>query len=154
MSEQPTTRLFVIKDALADGLAARPGMASVYVGTGWMAGTQPPEEWLILLDASAPQEYGAMGGAGLGLDEAGQIDGQLQVSKSGAGEDVLRAARERAAALLGELELLLAEDRTVGGLVSDIRLGNLSVRDEPADQARLCLVTFSLAYRARIYPGG
>lgn len=102
-------------DALKSILEARPALDGVTVFTG------PPGDDAKFTDAFA--FFGAEGDQEpitLSADSVGdsfRVFGSVFARKDGAGEVVTKAARDRAAALLAELEDTVSDDRTLGGVV-------------------------------------
>lgn len=77
-----------------------------------------------------------------------RVFGSVFAIKAGAGEDQIKAARDRAVALLRELEAALADDRTIADAVMFAELSALDLNQGYEPNARWAEIRFQIACEA------
>ncbi len=141
-----------LKDAIVDGLAARPAFSGVQVLT------EPPGQdarltHLWLQQETSNRVWYSTGGV---LAETGTVAFEIVATSDDIGETGSRAARDAAYALLGDVDIFTVTDPTLGGLV--LRTKVLTAEGEwgiPLDGAgRSHRITGTIEFEARLTPGG
>jgi hypothetical protein len=144
-----STRIHSLKNAVADGLALRAGLAGVQIGTAWYGDDRAQGEaiWLDGPDV-LDGDWAALGR--LSRDERITLQGVVYVRQPGAGETTIRAVRARCVALFAEIEAFIVGDPSVGGVVlrSLIRPRGLAESMDP--EGRIGILTFELEAHARL----
>jgi hypothetical protein len=79
------------------------------------------------------------------------VDGHIVVVAPGAGEAAIKAARDKAFAILASIASRFADDSTFG-VVRDSILRDWSLVQSPIPNARSCHLTFSVDARAEFLP--
>lgn len=132
-----------VLDALQSGLSARSGLVGVQVVSGPLpAGDTQPES--IQLDGvDGFSDWAAFGN--LRRNESYDVVGMIYIEKPGAGETIIRSARDRAFEILKEIESYLIENHKLGGLVAAARPADFAI-DQGASPsgARVCRITFTI----------
>lgn len=135
-----------VLDTLQTALSARSGLVGVQVVSGPLpAGDTQPES--IQLDGTDGfVEWGSFGN--LRRQEEYEIIGLVYIEKPGAGEDVIRSARDRAFEILGEIESYLTANHKLGGIVAASRISSIAF-DQGASPsgARVARITFTVEIR-------
>lgn len=136
-------------DALKARLDLRAGLTGVTVATGPLGDDTPAEAIVLVGVSAADQAYAALGSRP--KDDMYDILGGIWVARPGAGEAVLKAARDRALALLAEVEADLREAPNIG--LAYVLWANL--RPDTLDQGmgtgtRWCELDFRVQVKARI----
>jgi hypothetical protein len=141
-------------DALKALLDARPGIIGpplVTVATGWLYDDTPPEAIILYGTVSAArEEVGMRGPQGFSYDHNVVVAGTIWILKSGQGETVIKAARDRAYGLLNEVDATLAANPTVSGTVKYAAVTADPCLQGASDEGRWCEISFQVTYRARI----
>ncbi len=142
-----TSTVPALLTALAGRLRNRAGLAGVAVATAPdAAGT--PAEVIEFLDTAQDQEFAALGGRR--REERYEVRGAIFVARLGAGEATATEARERAYALLAEIENELRADPTVGGAIQTAEVARVNLQQGASPDGRLAALEFWLRVRARI----
>lgn len=136
-----TSAVHSFMSSLVDLLLAEPALAGVQVTSGHLGADSAPES-LQLVSTPADQEWGALGK--LRREERFRVQAIAWVSKPGANEAVIRAARARAFELLAEVEALLRTDPTVNGVVRVAALVSYELDQGASPQGRWCQIDFEI----------
>jgi hypothetical protein len=148
-------------DALKALLDARPGIIgppAVTVATADL-GTDTPKEAIILYGALGPREsVGLRGPQGISADENVTVRGAIWIVKPGQGDVVIppataspiKQARDRAAAILAELEQTLKANPTVSGTCQYAAVSSSGHEAGANDEGRWHQLNFEITYRARL----
>ena len=107
---------------------------------------EPPQEWVVLGDASASREYRALS-TNPPLDETIRLNLSTGVVKLG---DTFSAAETRAFALMDIVEGSLRSDLSLGDTWLYGRLTSIERTYIPVDQGRAVQITFVVEGRAHI----
>jgi hypothetical protein len=136
--------------ALLDARAGIIGPPLVTVSTGDL-GLDTPREAIILASALGPREsVGLRGPQGISADENVTVRGAIWIVKPGQGETVIKQARDRAAALLAELEQTLKANPTVSGICQYAAVSSSGHEAGANDEGRWHQLNFEITYRARL----
>jgi hypothetical protein len=136
--------------ALLDARAGIIGPPLVTVATGDLA-ADTPKEAIVLFGALGPREsVGLRGPQGISADENVTVRGAIWIVKPGQGETVLKAARDRAAAILAELEQTLKANPTVSGTCQYAAVSSSGHEAGVNDEGRWHQTSFEITYRARL----
>jgi hypothetical protein len=136
--------------ALLDVRAGIVGPPLVAVATGDLAADTPPEA-IILAGAAGPREnVGLRGPQGISQDQNVTVRGAIWIVKPGQGESIIKAARDRAYALLGELEQQLKSTPTVSGTCQYATVTGDILEQGLNDAGRWAQITWEITYRARL----
>ncbi|HJU00262.1 MAG TPA: hypothetical protein VJ966_03545 [Actinomycetes bacterium] len=150
-----TSSIPAFLDALKVLLDARPGLQgppAVTVATGDLA-AETPREAIILAAARGPRATAGLrnpAAGGVPRNQDTVVFGAIWIVKPGQGETVIKAARDRAYALLGEVEQTLLANPQVGGSCMWAFIGTDSIDQGVNDQGRWAQVDFEITYRARL----
>lgn len=134
-------------DALRTRLLARPGLAGVQVATGPLAEDTALES-IQVFRVDTDQVWAALGGRS--REETGTMTGAIWIVAPGADEPAIKAARDRAYALLAELESDLRADPSVNGTVRVAQLASADLTQGLNDNGRVAQVTFTVNLEARL----
>lgn len=141
-----TSRLAAVKSALVDLWAQRSGLTGVQIASAELGGSAAALERIELIgDDTIEQDWVHVGR--LSRDERLTLVGSIYVMKPGAGETVIRAARDRAFALMAEIELSFTESQaasSIGGLVKAARARPFSGNDIATPDGRVYLLGFEI----------
>ena len=141
-----TSRLAAVKSALVDTWAARAGLTGVQIASGELGGNAASKERIELIGADTiAQDWAGIGR--LSRDESLTLIGSIYVLRPGAGETVIRAARDRAFALMAEVELSFVESAagsSIGGLVKAARARPFEGHDILTPRGRVYLLGFEV----------
>lgn len=144
-----TTTQFTYLDTLQARLAARPGLADVHVVSGVIDPDRAAKpDVLMLFGTEMEQSFGAQGNRR--MEEVYDVVGQIIVMRAGAGEERIVATRERAKAILAEVETEVREDVQLGGLVRQHWISRVELDQGYSDKARSCFVTFRITAKATL----
>jgi hypothetical protein len=136
--------------ALLDARAGIVGPPLVTVATGDLAADTPPEA-VLLFGATGPRtEVGMRGPQGFSYDQDVIVRGAIWIVRPGQGETTLKAARDRAYALLGEVEAQLKATPTVTGTCQYAAVSDETLEQGVNDAGRWCQLSFEMQYRARL----
>lgn len=141
-----TSKLHVAMNAIADGLALRPGLAGVQIATGPLGGDSAQES-IQLFTGSSSQAWATTGRR---REEETTIEGAIWVMRAGKDEPVIRAARTRAFALLAEIEDFLRLDPSLGGIVRECGLTNVELDQGVNPDGRWCQLDFTVSPNQRL----
>lgn len=145
-----TTRQFLYIDALYAALIARPALADVHVldaGFDLDRATEP--DVLQLHGTSQDESFGAIGNRR--QEEEFDLTGEIIALRAGGMlHDDIKAARDRAAAILAELEEVVRLDPHMGGLVSWSRLSHIAIHQGYTEKGRLVVIPFTIRAHATL----
>ena len=133
-------------DAFVDGMLLRANIisAKVQVASGYLGGDSAAKESIQLTDVpAATQSWGMLGNRR--RDEEYTINGLIWVVKAGKNETVIRSARDRAFALLAEIEDFLRLDPTIGSTTKVSELTAYPFDQGANAEGRWCQIDFSIA---------
>lgn len=131
-----------VLDQLKSSLTLRAGLAGVQIATAAMGDEKMPEA-IIFFGADGTQEWALLEN-NYPKQDIYTIEGATWINKAGAGETIAKAARDRAATLLSELEAQLRADQTVNGLVEMCELQAVRLEQGVNSNGRWCQITFGL----------
>lgn len=134
-------------DAFRARLLARPGLAGVQVATGPLAEDTALES-IQLFRVDIDQVWAAQGGRS--REETGTLTGAIWIVKPGADEPTIKTARDRAYALLAEIESDLRADPSVNGTVRVAQLASADLTQGVNESGRVAQVTFTVNLTARL----
>ncbi len=144
-----TSTIPAVLDALVAALALRSGLVGVGVWSAPAGDSKYLENIEFGAEIDIDQSSVTMGG---GRQETYRIDGGIGITKAGAGEDTIKAARDRCFALLAELEAYLNDNPTIGGTCMDADLDTGQMKQGYQTNGRTCSVEFAITVRAFINP--
>lgn len=140
-----------VKAALVAALAARPGLAGVKVSWGW-PGPEAVAEMVVVGElAAGTQTVPTLRATRVQREERYDLAVTCFAARHDATAADQRLAEERAFALAGEVEDLLASDPRLG--LSDIawaRVSQLELASAPADRGWVAQVTVTVSVVARL----
>lgn len=144
-------------DKFRDALASRAGLSGVNIYTAPVDYVSlGPESILFAFEAaSSDYEYYFPPRQ---VDETYQVKGGIWIVKTGAGESVIKEARDRALALLEEVQDQLAVSSATTALslaalgVDDARITSWTIEQYAIDGGRDCRVSFTVECRAKFTP--
>lgn len=144
-----TTTQFAFVDRLADRLAARPALAAVVVASAAIDQAKAARPDIIeLLGTELEQVFGAIGARR--MSESYDLLGEITVVRPGASEADIRATRNRAKAILAELETELRDDPTLGAVVMKCRLARVGIKQGYGERGRYCVIEFAISAEASL----
>lgn len=132
-------------DAFVDGMLARANIisASVQVVSGYVGGDAAAKESIQLTDwGPAEQRWGVLGNRR--RDEEYTLNGLIWVTKAGKTEAAIRSARDRAFALLAEVEDFLRTDPTIGGTTKVAELAAYPGEQGANEEGRWVQISFEI----------
>lgn len=129
--------------AIGDSLAERPGLQGVLVTTGFTEDVDGRDS-LQFTDCDARQDWENIGA--YRRNEQFEAAGMIITHRPGKGEQVIRATRAAAFAILAELEDELRHNRNLAG-VDLAEIQNYRVDAGANTRGRWCQVVFSLGGR-------
>ncbi len=133
-------------DTITAGLKLRTGLIGVKVFSGPVTQDDAGLECIAFGDVHGTEDPEAMVGE---REEDYVIEGTLLAVKSGAGETVIKAARDRAFAIYAEIEAYLNDDNTLGGRVLDAEPARVpDVEQVIQPEGRECYLDFGIRVRA------
>lgn len=133
-------------DALVTNLKARPGLTGVQVWSAPIATDEFELEAIAFIDVLTDEESAALGDRR--REEIYTIEGVIEVNKPGMGDDVAKEARDRAAALLSEIETEIRDDTTQGLSPTVVRrseIVTINLRQRIREKYRRCIIEFDIA---------
>lgn len=141
-----TTRIATLKSGLVDALQAVDELSDVQIASADIGDETDEFETIQFIGEDLiDQEWGAIGN--LSRDEQITLRGVVQVVKPGAGETVIREARDRAAELLGYIEDYFSGptgDPRVGNRVHAARCRPVSLQERVTTSGRVALLFFEV----------
>lgn len=143
-----TSQLHDVKVAIADALAARPGLADVAIFTAY-PGDDAPHEFIALLGRARSLQGWASSGNRRRQEDL-SLPGVVFVLKPGGGESVIREARARAYELYGELEAYFVEDPSLGGVVLQVQQSEHNTIEGVEPSGRFCEIQFVISTMNRL----
>lgn len=138
-----TSAIGTIKDALVAALKLRANLAGVNIFSGFVGVEEAGVECIALEDARLVEVAAAMGGNRI---ETWEIDGEVAAVKpwtGGTTELTIKAARDRAVALLAEIETHLND--TYAGELPSAQLIGAELSDLIGAEGRVCVISFTLS---------
>lgn len=147
MSEATVSSVPAVLDDLAARLPLRLGLSDVKVFTS-PQGDNTPDEAIVFIGVDGDQEFAALGRDK--RNERYDINGGIWIQKPGADEETAVAARNRAYAILGELENELRAVPTLNGIVITIELKGHDLNQGATQKDRRVALDFRLHVFARI----
>jgi hypothetical protein len=150
------TRIAAILDALVDGISARPAFAGVQVRSAFMGDEMDGREFVVFdgthrLDG----DWSSIGR--LSRQEIVTVDGSVVVRYPGGGEQIVRAARSRAAALFADIESFVtasvANNRLMVNGVPTVHTSKIrptGYADGFDPDGRVAVLTFSVECESRL----
>ena len=139
-------------DALKAALVIRAGLTGVNIFTGPVdPESEGPEAIVFGAEAiETTTEFPTV--PRLECWETYILTGRIWVAKPGAGETVIKAARDRAFALLEQVHDELATNDEMTATVTDVRPVGWRLEQGIVENERQCRITFSLRVEARFTP--
>lgn len=141
-----TSRLAAVKSALVDLWVLRAGLAGVQIASADLGNANYATESIMLVGQDdIEQEWVHVGR--LSRDERLTLTGAIYVMKPGAGEAVIRAARDRGFELMAEIEKSFVETQaasSIGGLVKAARARPFQGHDIITPDGRVYLLGFEV----------
>lgn len=135
-----------VLDSLKTILEARAGLAGVTVFTGPPGDDAKYADAFAFFGAEGDQEPITLDGTSVG--DSFRVFGSAFARKDGAGETVTKAARDRVAVLLAELEDAVANDRTLGDVVMTAEVSALDLNQGYEPSVRWAEIRFQIACEA------
>lgn len=137
-------------DALKTAIEARANIVAdkVKVFSADPGDAAPANEYIALLNIEGAQAY-ATWGTNTREDDY-QIIGGVFARKPGAGETPIKAARDRAGALLAEVEAALRGSPNLGGVVMLAQMRDFELHQLAISQGRVAIIDFQVGVRARL----
>jgi len=142
--------MFAVKRALFTWLAAAPELAGVQVSYAW-PGRSQDRECIYGGFPEATQRYAVMTAGRKPRDEDATILIRIEVAQPG--NDV-QAADQRVEELGAVLETLLADNVTLGGLVTGVRYGGITAVESeyvPLDGSIESTATYHVTFSSRLF---
>ena len=143
-------------DTLKARLEARAGLAGVQVNSAPMGDSTKPEA-ITFHAIEGEQEFRTLGRGPNTKDDSYTVWATVWINKPGQNEAVAKSARDRADAILGEVEdeLRLAATETalnaaLGGQLHHLNLANIDLEQTANAEGRVAQVTFRISVRVRI----
>ena len=132
-------------NALADALALRANLISwnVLITTGFVSDTDRRDAIVVGDFIQGEQEWSMLGNRR--RDERFRVSGAIWVTRAGKGDTVIRAARERAIAILAEIEDELRVSPTVTATVKVAALTRYEVDQGVSSDGRWCEVDWEVS---------
>jgi regulator of RNase E activity RraA len=149
MAAPATTRLHALKAALVSGLQGVPALNGVQVTSAYIGDEQSAVESIQLIgDDRIEGDWATIGK--FSRDETITLVGMIEVEKPGAGELVIQATRDRAVALMGEVEKFIVADPSVGGVVKQCKVRPTQMFEHYSAEGRWCLIRFEIEAYTRL----
>lgn len=145
-------------DALRTVLAARSGLSGVNIFTGGVDDVSAgPEAIVFAVTKVESGEYERKTAAYHEVWEEYPVTGRVWITKPGAGETVIKAARDRALALLEQVTDALDAYETTAACqsalgVDDAQVTGWSLEQFIGDGYRDCRIEFTVSVKARFTP--
>lgn len=135
-----TSAVGSVLDTIVAALKALSGLTGVNVFSGPVGAEEAGREWIIFDEARLVEVAAAMGG---NREETWDVDGALMAAKpwQGTTELSIEAARDRALAILAEIETHLNDTYT--GNLPDVELTNARLTQDFGPEGRSCLIEFT-----------
>lgn len=133
-----------VQDHLLENLSAR--LDGVACSLGYPVGGLAAEQVWVAgdFDADMPRAVSGYGGR----DEEGAVEIRVSVMQTTA---VYTDVRDRAVEIAGELEDLIVEDPTLGGLVSDSHVHHVKASEaHPEERTIQCGLTITVVYQGSV----
>lgn len=151
------TTLPAFLDALRTALAARAGLSGVNVYTADVDPESAGTEFIILGGEEIAIEMERPLAAATRVFETYSVPCFLQILKPGAGETIIKSARDRAMALLEEVVDYLQSVKGTAAMTSALGVRkayvtNVRMSQDIRDAARTCQLFFDIAVEAHFDP--
>lgn len=150
------TRVAAILDALTDAIAARPVFAGVQVRSAYMGDEMSGREFVVF-DGTHRLDGDWSSVGRLSRMETVTVDGSVVVRLPGGGEQVVRAARSRAAELFADIESFVvgsvANNRLMVNGVPTVHTSKIrptGYADAMDPDGRIAVLTFSVECESRL----
>lgn len=138
-----TTTQFAFIETLTAQLLARTGLAGVDIRSyTFDLDTANEMDILYFIDTDMDEEAASTGN--LRHQETYTVTGEIASARPGAGEDEAQACRDRAQAILAELEDELRINHTMNRTVKWCRLSRVALKQGYSDRGRICVVSFTI----------
>lgn len=139
-------------DAMVTALKLRAGLSGVQVFTAATDALSEGEEAIVfgVEGIQSDANYPTM--PMVRADEVYEVTGRVWIVKHGSGEAVIKAARDRAFAILDEVATEMATNDTMTGTVRDCRIVNWSIDQAPAPKVRDVRLAFAVRVSASFDP--
>lgn len=151
-------------DNLRERLLLRPGLAGVNCFTAEVFDKEAGREAIVFGVEPVPGEFSYRTMPKKQVTESYVVEGRTWVVKPGSGETVIKAARDRAFAIFGEVVTELVDCNTASGTqtgtehcqatlgVDDASITTFKLNQFVQDGARDCRVLFTIAVTAKFTP--
>jgi hypothetical protein len=135
-------------DAIRNALLDRPGLADVNIYTGPVGPTEVGEENIVFAvdPTSVNQDYPTI--PQREAFESYDVEGRIWTVKPGSGEPVIKEARDRALAILNQVQSEVIGNKTMNGSARDLLLTGYELEQFVLDGARDCRISFTLNVQA------
>lgn len=141
-----TSRLFDALDNFAAALALRSGLSGVQIATGPLGG-ESARESIQFFTGRDNQDHVTTGRR---RESTFSLDGAVWVLKPGKNETVIKAARDRAQALLAEIEDELRTDPSIGGTVRESGITDYDLDQGVNPDGHWCQLDFTISGTVRL----
>lgn len=149
MPNASTSRIHALKVAVADGLGAVGALSGVQIASVPLG--DEVDRWeSIQLDGSDEIEQDWAHVGRFSRHEVITLSGFIAVMKPGAGETVARTARERAAALLAEIEGFVVADPSISNTVLTSKIRPTRLSEGYSGEGRWALLFFEIRAETRL----
>lgn len=129
-------------------LAAADGRPAVTITT---APSGDPDILESIQFDGVPEDQAWKSLGGMRRQETYPIGGGILILKRGAGEEVAKAARDRAYAILAEMEIVLRANPTLGlGARTDVQLASALLFQGWQENGRLAAIDFTILVKAEL----
>ena len=143
-----TSSIPTVLDALVDALKLRPGLSGVGVFAA-PAGDSGPVECLEFTEIELEEEARSMGGNRL---ESYTLKAAVFTISPGAGAVPAGKARERALAIVAEVETYMNDDPTIGGTCLDSDFISATIKQGYTPEGRVCQTEITIRVQAMKNP--
>ena len=145
-------------DKLRTNLTVLPAMAGVAVYTGPVDHLSIGAEAVVFAVEAESNEYSYRTLPAVEVFEQYEVTGRIWIVKAGGGEDIIKAARDRALALLGVVGVELAAHNSPTTAtqaafgVDDARISGWTLEQFVIDGGRDCRISFTIRAKATFNP--
>jgi hypothetical protein len=135
-------------DAVRAALLLRAGLSGVHVFTGPVDNLSIGTEAIVFAvdSTEVQQDYPTV--PQREAFETYAVEGRIWIVKQGAGETAIKAARDRALAIMNEVQSACITDKTMSGSVRDLKLTSYKLEQFPIDGGRDCRIAFTIDVQA------
>lgn len=140
--------------ALRDNLKARPGLSGVLVYGAPIGANDRINEAIAFIDIDTVEASAALGNRS--REEDYTIEGVIEVNQPGAGDDIADAARDRAVAILAEIEAEVRERPDAGvnppgqQIIRHSGITRKNLRQRTRDEYRVAIIEVDITITTRI----